>query len=79
MSIASQFCGQMQPHPAHWWQTPPTTYGAATLTEHKQCAGFSGYAPTSSRPVRHQHGGTDAPECTTCTPVRDAGDGQGAT
>lgn len=34
------YCGQVQPHPAHVWQTPPV-YGSATVISTYQCAGLS--------------------------------------
>lgn len=40
MNIAEQFCGQTQPHAAHWWQTPQV-YGTTTLVSHYQCAGLA--------------------------------------
>lgn len=39
-TITGHYCGQVQPHNAHTWETPPT-YGSATFISIYQCAGAS--------------------------------------
>jgi hypothetical protein len=40
-TIAGQYCGQIQPHPAHVWETP-RPLGSTTITAPRQCAGRTG-------------------------------------
>jgi hypothetical protein len=40
-TIAGQYCGQIQPHPAHVWETP-RLFGSTTIKVPRQCAGTTG-------------------------------------